>query len=111
MEFYISEIHIVNSKQQWKGTCYIKIICICKYEWNSWIRKNVYATIKFILDIRRTLEEVGHQSRLSEAKAKGANVRADDLLQRLDNDLIPKYESIRAGTVGGLENLTRISKC
>ncbi|KAG8183116.1 hypothetical protein JTE90_024425 [Oedothorax gibbosus] len=58
--------------------------------------------------IKRTLEEVADQSKLSEAKAKNANARADDLLQRLDNDLLPKYESIRAGTVGGLENLTRI---
>lgn len=66
-------------------------------------------TITLTLGITRTLEEVTHQSKLSEAKAKGANARADDLLQRLDNDLMPKYESIRAGTVGGLENLTRIS--
>lgn len=57
------------------------------------------------------LEGTAEQARLAEGKAKRANTKADKLLNKLDNDLIPKFESIRAGTVGGLENLTRISKC
>ncbi|GIY26654.1 laminin subunit alpha-2 [Caerostris darwini] len=58
--------------------------------------------------VKNILEGAAHTGRIAEAKAKDANRRADALLNRLDDDLLPKFESIRAGTVGGLENLTRI---
>ncbi|XP_055952530.1 laminin subunit alpha-1-like isoform X1 [Argiope bruennichi] len=58
--------------------------------------------------VKNILEDAAGTVRRAEAQAKDANARADVLLQRLDDDLIPKFESIRAGTVGGLENLTRI---
>ncbi|GBM16555.1 hypothetical protein AVEN_160809-1, partial [Araneus ventricosus] len=58
--------------------------------------------------VKNILEDAAGTVRRAEAQAKDANARADVLLKRLDEDLIPKFESIRAGTVGGLENLTRI---
>ncbi|GFU33502.1 laminin subunit alpha-1 [Nephila pilipes] len=58
--------------------------------------------------VKALLEDAASIGRQAEGKAKDANARADILLQRLDDDLMPKFESIRAGTVGGLDNLTRI---
>lgn len=64
----------------------------------------------FFLGIQGLLEGSAEQASLAEGKAKRANGKADKLLNKLDNELLPKFDSIRAGTVGGLENLTRLSK-
>ncbi|XP_035204465.1 laminin subunit alpha-1-like [Stegodyphus dumicola] len=58
--------------------------------------------------LKDLLEDTANTARIAEGQANGAKAKVDDTLQRLENDLIPKFESIRAGTVGGLENLTRI---
>ncbi|CAL1296819.1 unnamed protein product [Larinioides sclopetarius] len=58
--------------------------------------------------VKNILEDAAGTVRRAEAQAKDANARADVLLKKLDDDLIPKFESIRAGSGGGLENLTRI---
>ena len=66
--------------------------------------------IFFSLGVQGVVADAADKARLAEGKAKRANNKADRLLNRLDNDLIPKFDSIRASTVSGLENLTRMGK-
>ncbi|XP_015910992.1 laminin subunit alpha-1 isoform X2 [Parasteatoda tepidariorum] len=58
--------------------------------------------------VKPILDGAVRAAKTAEDQANNANRRADELLQRLDNDLTPKFESIRAGSVSGLDNLTRI---